>query len=542
MRSFQEVTRAINWRWITKKTLKALMYCINPLNFFKLIFRLFKWAIYIVFGAIVLSMLTLVIGNYANAAEWVPAPEGISPSGDGVCEGVSGGTFKASSVQDCLDNYHNKPWATGRITIAGPIGTIGVSSALPPYTARQSYTIYVVTTDVPPVTKATYVKYFYSGHTTGPYCPPPDKPDFKFGPKVTDKGAICEKAPIQCLTGSIKDTNVITGKEFCRPMCEGIAGNTLGDQGDLKTYIKAQFGSVEIQCYGQCSVVPVGGSINVVGQPNVWQAVIKFTGEKCPVQHNGEQQDEDVAGTVEPPKSSDATGDAQNQLQNAASSAISNTTSGATGTSTLNDVVDKLAETSNKEVKAGSEQNAALGKVIQEVGKDIQSQIKEAQLSQSQGSAGASIGQIQTANAIKDGNAKMGEKLDAIKDAIENQDKGEDKPLPPGVTAIETDAGTVYTNRNDWASRNYNTVLQQHVASLKGLPMFEAVGGFFQVNTNAGTCPQFTIDVPDIGGHGGGSLVFDAFCDADLAKIFAIIALCIKLAGMYVGFRIAILD
>ncbi len=326
-------------------------------------------------------------------------------------------------------------------------------------------------------------------------------------------------------------------------MCDGIAGNTLGSApDDLKSYMKATLGSVQMQCYGQCSVVPVGGSINVSGQPNVWKAVIKFTGEKCPLQHNGQQDSEDVAGTMDPVSSSTATGNAQNQLQNAASSAISNQTSGATGTATLNSVVDKIAETSNKEIKATSEQNAAMGKVIQEVGKDIQTSIKEAQLSQSQGNAGASLGQIQTANAIKDGNAQTGQKLDAIKDALEKKDEGNNKPLPPGITKVQTDAGTVYTNRNDWATRNYNTVLQHHVSALQGLPMFQGIGSFFSIHTSAGSCPQFTIAVPEIGGFGGGQLVFDAFCNPDLAKIFVIIALCIKLAGLYVGFRIAVLD
>ncbi len=374
-------------------------------------------------------------------------------------------------------------------------------------------------------------------------CPPDDKPDFKFGPKVTKDGTICEKAPVQCLTGSIKDVNAITGKEFCRPMCEGIAGNTLGSPPtDLRSYYKASLGTVDIQCYGQCSIVPVGGSVNLGSNPNIWQAVIKFTGEKCPIQNNGQQDSENTAGTMDPVSSSTATGNAQNQLQNAASSAISNQTSGATGTATLNNVVDKIAETSNKEIKATSEQNAAMGKVIQEVGKDIQTSIKEAQLSQSQGNAGASLGQIQTANAIKDGNAQTGQKLDAIKDALEKKDEGNNKPLPPGITKVQTDAGTVYTNRNDWATRNYNTVLQHHVSALQGLPMFQGIGSFFSIHTSGGTCPQFTVPIPEIGGVGGGELVFDAFCNADLAKIFAIIALCIKLAGLYVGFRIAVLD
>ncbi|MFM4818384.1 hypothetical protein ACEUC8_17410 [Aeromonas veronii] len=493
--------------------------------------RLVKWFFYFVFGCIFLAMVTMMAGNYVQAAEWAPASK---PSTWGQCFVGSNLVLHSSyvTIEQCVKSataYQNNPSR--------------IASALLPINTAQNGQTNITCTNTP------YAN-FSCGQFRNVYlsqapftCPPDGKPDFKFGPKVTKDGTICEKAPVQCLTGSVKDVNAITGAEFCRPMCKGIAGNTLGTApDDLKSFMKASLGSVQMQCYGQCSVEPVGGAINVSGQPNVWKAVIKFTGENCPLQHNGQQENEDVAGTLDPVKSSDATGNAQNQLQNAASSAISNQISGATGTATLNDVVNKVAEASNKQVKASSEQNAAMGKLIQEVGKDIQSQIKEAQLSQSQGSAGASMGQIQTANAIKEGNAETGKKLDAIKDAIEKKDDGNNKPLPPGITAVQTDAGTVYTNRNDWTTRNYNTVLQHHVSALQGLPMFQGIGSFFSIHTSAGSCPQFTIAVPEIGGFGGGQLVFDAFCNPDLAKIFVIIALCIKLAGLYVGFRIAVLD
>ncbi|MEM0553828.1 MULTISPECIES: hypothetical protein [Aeromonas] len=497
--------------------------------------RLVKWFFYFVFGCIFLAMVTMMAGNYVQAAEWVASQQKVvvAPSSVGSCV-IPRESARNLTQQACLDLAANRPdsskWVPVSPWVCGAVNAQGNTTC----TAPASNINYA---------PGAYSFSWFGAGSLQYVCPPDGNPDFKFGPKVTDKGTVCEKAPVQCLTGSIKDVNAITGKEFCRPMCDGIAGNTLGSApDDLKSYMKATLGSVQMQCYGQCSVVPVGGSINVSGQPNVWKAVIKFTGEKCPLQHNGQQDSEDVAGTMDPVSSSTATGNAQNQLQNAASSAISNQTSGATGTATLNSVVDKIAETSNKEIKATSEQNAAMGKVIQEVGKDIQTSIKEAQLSQSQGNAGASLGQIQTANAIKDGNAQTGQKLDAIKDALEKKDEGNNKPLPPGITKVQTDAGTVYTNRNDWATRNYNTVLQHHVSALQGLPMFQGIGSFFSIHTSAGSCPQFTIAVPEIGGFGGGQLVFDAFCNPDLAKIFVIIALCIKLAGLYVGFRIAVLD
>ncbi|MDX7694809.1 hypothetical protein SJS38_02290 [Aeromonas dhakensis] len=371
-------------------------------------------------------------------------------------------------------------------------------------------------------------------------------PAYPIGPKVTADGTVCEKKPLQCLLGSVKDTNAITGKEFCRPLCKGIAGNTYGDTANPVKYFTSVFGSVQIQCYGQCSIETVGGSINLGSNPNVWQGVIKFTGENCPIQTQGTEEETSTAGAntpVTPPSSSAATDAAQNQLQNAASSAISSQVSGAQGTADLNQVVNKLAEVHNASEKTKAEQNAAIGKIIQNTGKDIQASIKEAQLSASQGGAGASMGQIQTANAIKDGNAALGTKLDGIKDAIDkgNEDKG-DKPLPAGDTTIHTDPNDVNPNPNNWATRNYGTVMQQHVTAMNALPLFAGVSGFFRVEMGAGTCPSFSIDVPEIGGVGGGSLVFDVFCNADLQRIFEIIALCVKLLGLYVAFRIALLD
>lgn len=541
MRSYRETIRAINWRWITKKTLKALMYCINPLNFFKLILRLFKWAFYIVFGAIALGMLTLAIGNYAHAAEWAPAK-----SVDTVSENLTvtkcGNSsqnlyFQNVSLSQCFANFKAKLPNLQFKSYGSPfLNYVGGGFRV--------YTSNFVTGNNTNVPVNLFLPLDYQGNTY--VCPPDGKPEFTFGPKVTSNGTVCEKKPLQCLLGSVKDTNAITGKEFCRPICAGIAGNTYGTPQEPVSYFTSNFGSVKITCYGQCSVKSVGGAINLGSNPNIWTGVIQFTGENCPIQASGNAEDSSTAGSntpVTPPGSSDSTNDAQNNLDGAVSDALGNTTSGATGTATLNDVVNKIAETSNKEIKATSEQNAAMGKVIQEVGKDIQKQIYESQLASSQGSAGASAGQIQTANAIKDGNAQLGTKLDAIKDAIEKGDEGEgQEPLPPGDTNIKTDPNSVNPNPNDWGQRNYGTVMQHHVTAMNQLPLFSSIGDFFKVDMGAGTCPQFSIDVPDIGGVGGGSLVFDVFCNADLQKIFEIIALCVKLLGLYAAFRIALLD
>lgn len=510
--------------------LRTAIYCLNP-------FRLIKWCIYLVLGAIFLGVLTLVMGNYARAAEWVVAPTSDvatdlnSLGGCGTNSG-SENVFDSRTFANCqsyLINYANSNgWTAGTMTRAGVTGQFLYYKGS---FTRKSDGL-----------NLGYVFWKTTLFSKQPYCPPPGNPEYTMGPIVNNHGTVCEKKPIQCLIGSIKETNVITGKEFCRPICEGIAGNTL----DNVSFFQSNFGSVQIQCYGQCSIQPQGVSVSLGATPNIYTGDVKFTGENCPVQTNGEVDNVDQSGDVAPPDSSDATNGAQDQLQNAASGAISNTVSGATGTADLNAVVDKIAEASNAEIKASSEQNAALGKVIQNTGKDIQSSIKEAQLSASQGNAGASLGQVQTANAIKDGNAQLGGKLDAIKDAIEaGNEEGEEEPgptLPPGDTEITVDPNDVNPNPNDWSTRNYGTVMQHHVAAMNELPLFSSISGFFEVNTGAGTCPSFSIDVPEVGGVGGGSIVFDAFCNSDLQKIFEIIALCVKLLGLYVAFRIALLD
>lgn len=168
-----------------------------------------------------------------------------------------------------------------------------------------------------------------------------------------------------CLTGSILETNVITGKEFCRPYCHGIAGNTLGAPGALVTFFSGNIGSSQLSCYGQCSVVSVGASINSLQNPNVYQGVIKFTGQNCPLQVSGEDGNETVSGNVDGPTTSQGTANAQTQLQNAASSATANPIQPSTGTANLNNVVDKIAEVGNAQIKASAQQSAATGKVIE---------------------------------------------------------------------------------------------------------------------------------------------------------------------------------
>ncbi|MNV73643.1 hypothetical protein D3C71_1668070 [compost metagenome] len=140
----------------------------------------------------------------------------------------------------------------------------------------------------------------------------------------------------------------------------------------------------------------------------------------------------------------------------------------------------------------------------------------------------------------------MGTKLDAIKDAIDagNED-GEEDPdptLPPGDTEITVDPNDVNPNPNDWSTRNYGTVMQHHVAAMNELPLFTSMGQFFEINMSGGSCPTFSLSLPEIGGMGGNTLLFDVFCSEEFRQLFVIIALCVKLLGMAAGFRIAFLD
>ncbi|WP_324051146.1 hypothetical protein [Aeromonas caviae] len=518
MRTYQEVIRAISVRWLIKKVLRTSIYCLNP-------FRLLKWCIYLVLGAVFLGVLTLVVGNYAHATDWVPASS--KTEFIGVCPRVN----QTMSVDACVT------------------ALIPKLNALFP--SSQPYTF--VSKNVGSTQASIFVKNKFGNNSTETMagsvqtiysCPPDGKPGYTMGPIVNANGTVCEKKPLQCLIGSIKEINIITGNEFCRPICQGIAGNTLQNV----SYFQSNFGSVQIQCYGQCSIQPSGVSVSSGQTPNIYTGDIKFTGQNCPVQTNGQTDSVDQAGEIQPPTSSDATNAAQNQLQNAASNATSSQVAGAQGTADLNQVVDKLAETHNKSEKSKAEQNAALGKVIQNTGKDIQASIKEAQLSASQGSAGASLGQAQTANAIKDGNAQLGTKLDAIKDAIEagnGEEGGEEEPdptLPPGDTQISVDPNDVNPHPNDWSTRNYGTVMQHHVAAMNELPLFTSMGQFFQINMSGGSCPTFSISLPEIGGVGGNTLLFDVFCSEEFRQLFVIIALCVKLLGLAAGFRIAFLD
>ncbi|MFM5581892.1 hypothetical protein ACET8Y_04025 [Aeromonas veronii] len=501
---------------------RFLRYIFNP-------FRLVKWFFYFLFFSVILSLMTLTLVDSAHAAEWVPAK--VNTQFTGKCPNLN----KVMTAPECsaalVAYYNNNLPAYAPFTYLST--SIGSTSATIYLKNKFGNTSSEVMTNGSTVTN--YI------------CPPDDKPEFTVGPVLTGDGNVCQKKPLTCLTGSIKETNVITGKEFCRPYCHGVAGNTLGAPGALVTFFAGTIGSTTISCYGQCSVVSQGVSINSTQNPNVYNGIIKFTGANCPLQVNGEDGNETVSGNSDQANSSQGTNNAQNDLNNATNNAINNPTSGATGTANLNTVVDKLAETSNAEIKASSEQNAALGKVVENVGKDIQQAIKDAQ---AVGGSGASIGHMQTANAIKegnqaiaDGNAQLGGKLDAIKDAIEKQDDT-NEPFPQVPTKIDADPATINPNPNNWAEHNYATVLQNHAKKLQELPLYSGISGFFNVNINGGTCPEFTADIPSVsmpvvGTFGGGKVEY-SFCETSMDLVLNIIKSVVMVLSTFFAVRYAL--
>lgn len=495
---------------------RFLRYIFNP-------FRLVKWFFYFLFFSVILSLMTLTLVDSAHAAEWTPAEKSMT----GECIRNSDNyVHRTGSPQDCLSFVQSEV----------PSRTCSYTSQ--PTVVNQRYSINC----------SGWYGYDYRPRSFDTYkCPPAGKPDFTVGPMLTENGQVCQKKPLTCLTGSIKETNVITGKEFCRPYCHGVAGNTLGAPGALVTFFAGTIGSTTISCYGQCSVVSEGVSINSTQNPNVYNGIIKFTGANCPLQVNGEDGNETVSGNVDQATSSEGTNNAQNDLNNATNNATNNPVSGATGTANLNTVVDKLAETSNAEIKASSEQNAALGKVVENVGKDIQQAIKDAQ---AVGGSGASIGHMQTANAIKegnqaiaDGNAQLGGKLDAIKDAIEKQDDT-NEPFPQVPTKIDADPATINPNPNNWAEHNYATVLQNHAKKLQELPLYSGISGFFNVNINGGKCPEFTADIPSVsmpvvGTFGGGKVEY-SFCETSMDLVLNIIKSVVMVLSTFFAVRYAL--
>lgn len=354
------------------------------------------------------------------------------------------------------------------------------------------------------------------------YCPPAGKPLFTVGPKLLNGQQVCEKKPVSCKIGEQLFMDSASGAETCKANCSSVAGQTHENM----AYNQAFLPSATVLCYGLCSVTSSGVT---VGNANTFEqfGTITFTGQTCPVTFP-EEGEGDVIGPP-PPESSEGTNNAQGDLQDATNNATNNPVSGATGTSDLKDVVDKLAETSNAEVKAMSEQNAAMGKLVENVGKDIQSAIRDS----AHGSGAASaVGQIQTANAIKDGNKT----LEEIKDKLDEQKEDPKPPVVPG-TDLGTKPSDIHKG-NNWDTRNFSTVLSDHASRMGDLPIFSTPTRFFKFETGGATCPVYNGNFSILGYPTSFSL--ESFCDPAIINLFPYLRGVILLVFGFFAWRIAV--
>ena len=395
--------------------------------------------------------------------------------------------------------------------------------------SSSNYTATVVwypTNQGPSAQKSTVSTASLSNFVSDGYaCPPDGKSDFTVGPKLLNGQQVCEKAPISCKVGEQLFMNPTTGAESCKENCASVTGQILTGV----AYNKAFLPSATVTCYGLCSVTSQGTTIELPTDGFTQHGDVQFTGEKCPVIFPSEGTGQPVYN--DQPTSSQQTNNAQNQLQNAASGATSNQVSGATGTADLNAVVNKLAETSNAQIKAMSEQNAAMGKVIEGVGKDIQGAIREGNANNGGGGAGNSVGQMQTANAIKEGNQTLKE----IKDKLDEQQNPE-PPVSPG-TNLDADAKSIH-EANDWGQRNFGTVLTANATRFRALPIFALPTTFFTVNLGGAACPTYTGSFTVMGSTQ--TVTLDAFCSSTVMNVMPFIRAVVMMVFGWLAWRIAI--
>lgn len=471
-------------------------------NPFLIIRKAILWAAVAFFWLFLLGWLST-----AWAAEWTPASK---PSTYGTCKDnanrVLGSPVTVQRCAELVTAYWDTPSRKCRAPASVAPGTVvGIMCTNTPYEDFSGGGFWNDKTDQAP-------------HT----CPPDGKPLFTVGPKNLNGQQVCEKKPISCKLGEQLFMDSTTGAETCKANCSSVAGQTH----DNMAYNQAFLPSATVLCYGLCSVTSSGVT---VGNANTFEqfGTITFTGQTCPVTFP-EEGEGDVIGPP-PPESSEGTNNAQGDLQDATNNATNNPVSGATGTADLKDVVDKLAETSNAEVKAMSEQNAAMGKLVENVGKDIQSAIRDS----AHGSGAASaVGQIQTANAIKDGNKT----LEEIKDKLDEQKEDPKPPVVPG-TDLGTKPSDIHKG-NNWDTRNFSTVLSDHASRMGDLPIFSTPTRFFKFETGGATCPVYNGNFSILGYPTSFSL--ESFCDPAIINLFPYLRGVILLVFGFFAWRIAV--
>lgn len=495
--------------WLARKIGRVLWFVVR--NPFLILKKTIRWGLVALFWLFVLGW-----GISAFAAEWSPATleyDTAQPTLSSCSSSATSSVSHLKTVAECDAYVKSRIGSTYVITGWGSYLT-----RLSATTFRRSYTAYVPGPGVPADGTVTYS--FSTAPSQVFVC---KNPSYPVGPKLLNGQQVCEKKPISCKIGEQLFMDSATGAETCKPNCASVAGQVHENM----AYNQAFLPSATVLCYGLCSVTSSGVT---VGNANTFEqfGTIQFTGADCPVKFPAEGEGQTIQPN-NPPTSSDATNAAQNQLQNAASGATSNPTSGATGTATLNDVVNKVAETSNKEIKAMSEQNAAMGKVIENVGKDIQGAIKDS----AHGSgAGASAAQLQTTNAIKDTNKTLQE----ISDKLDEQKEDPKPPVKPS-TSIEPSAKDIH-KANDWGTRNFGTVLEANANRFKALPIFSAPSSFFTANFGGSTCPTYSGSFSLFGANT--TFQFDAFCSSAVLNMMPYIRAVVMMVFGFLAWRIAV--
>ncbi|WP_421271170.1 hypothetical protein [Aeromonas taiwanensis] len=495
-------------RWLVNKLIGVLWFIVR--NPFLIIKRVIRWGLVSLFWLFVLGW-----GISAFAVESVPAKSVIKPdfSKSGSCATASTGYFPCSSAESYFKSWvASKGWGLLSFSVAS-------EQLITSNWIRITYYYYI--SSEPSNRRDDYID-FQASPVTIYSCPPDGKPEFTIGPVDLNGSKVCQKPPITCKMGEIKGISETTGAETCRENCASVSGQGLTDA----SYNQAFLPSATVTCYGSCSVISQGTTVVLPNDGFTAHGDIQFTGDKCPVTFPEEGDGQPVYN--DQPTTSEETAAAQDQLQNAASSAASNTVSGASGTADLNEVVDKLAETSNAQIKAMSEQNAALGKVIEGVGKDIQGAIKQ---SAATGGGGASAGQLATANAIKEGNATLQE----ISDKLDEQQNPE-PPVKPG-TDLAADASGIHES-NDWGQRNFGTVLTANAERFQALPVFSLPSTFFNANIAGGSCPSYTGSFTLLGTSFDVS--FDAFCSQTVMSVMPYIRAVVMMLFGWLAWRIAV--
>ncbi len=489
-------------RWLANKLIGVLWFIVR--NPFLIIKRVIRWSLIAVFWLFLLGW-----GISAFAVESTPATK---PSTYGTCKNPSnsilGSPVTIAKCAQLVTAYQNnsKRNCYPPANIPAPGAAVAIMCTNTPYADFSGGSFFNDKTGLAPYT-----------------CPPDGKPNFTVGPVDINGTKVCQTAPITCKMGEIKAVAATTGAETCKENCASVAGQGLADA----AYNQAFLPSATVTCYGSCSVISQGTTVVLPANGFTMHGDIQFTGDKCPVTFPDTGDGQPVYN--DQPESSDETNAAQDQLQNAASNATStdNAISGATGTADLNQVVDKIAEASNAQIKAMSEQNAAMGKVIEGVGKDIQGAIKQS----GGGGSGASMGQLATANAIKEGNATLQE----ISDKLDEQQNPE-PPVKPG-TDLAADASGIH-EANDWGQRNFGTVLTANAERFKALPVFSLPSTFFNANIAGGSCPSYTGSFTLFGTSFDVS--FDAFCSQTVMSVMPYIRAVVMMLFGWLAWRIAV--